>query len=415
MIKLKKNDNLKYLIIFICIIAGAVFIRFYNWPNAITQVNCDEIMTAVNAKSIADTGKDLYGTSYPVYLEAWGGMGQSVFLLYSMVLCIKIFGYSLAAVRLPMLIISVISLFVFYDLARRICKNKYYALIFLAIAAFSPWHILQSIWSIDCNMFPHIMLISVYFLYIGAVSNKIFVYISMVFFALCLYTYGVSIYAVPIFLIAAAIYLMKTKRIKVFELLICIIMFLIIALPIILMYVINFLHIENDIHIGKMTIQYFENNTRTSDMLLFSDNILKQLGVNILSLLQIIFIQFDGLEWNATLFFGATFHISLVFAAVGFIQTFKQKKYKELGQFLFLLWFLISIFTGLLINHVNINRLNIVWFPLLFFSAYGLYYVFKKFGNKKIVIFSISAIYTILILSYNIYFHTNYNLSLIHI
>ena len=48
MIKLKKNDNLTYLIIFICIIAGAVFIRFYNWPNAITQVNCDEIMTAVS-------------------------------------------------------------------------------------------------------------------------------------------------------------------------------------------------------------------------------------------------------------------------------------------------------------------------------------------------------------------------------
>ena len=75
-------------------------------------------MTAINANAIAETGKDIYGTSFPVYLEAWRVFGQSVFLMYCIAICIKIFGISLIAVRLPMLLISIISLFVFYDLKK---------------------------------------------------------------------------------------------------------------------------------------------------------------------------------------------------------------------------------------------------------------------------------------------------------
>ena len=117
-----KTINKKQLIIFLIIIIIAIFVRIYKFPNALKEVNSDEMMLAVNAKSIADTGKDINGISYPVYLLGFGG--QSVLLLYLIVFCIKIFGYSLFAIRLPLLIISIVSLVVFYDLIRRISKNN---------------------------------------------------------------------------------------------------------------------------------------------------------------------------------------------------------------------------------------------------------------------------------------------------
>ena len=159
----------KRVIFFILILIGIV-VRAYNFPNAISEINIDEIVTIENAKSIADTGKESTGISFPVYLQGWGG--QSVILLYLMTLSIKIFGCTLFAVRLPMLLISIISMFVFYDLVKKISKNTNIALIALALLSICPWHILQSIWGLDCNMFPHFLLIAIDLLYTAVINRK---------------------------------------------------------------------------------------------------------------------------------------------------------------------------------------------------------------------------------------------------
>ena len=116
----KKIQNVLFFIILII----AIIVRTISWPTAISQINADEAMTALNAKSIAETGKDIYGTSFPVYLEAWGAMGQSVMLAYFMAFFIKIFGFSIVTIRLPMLVISIISIVIFYDFIKRIFNNN---------------------------------------------------------------------------------------------------------------------------------------------------------------------------------------------------------------------------------------------------------------------------------------------------
>ena len=100
---LKKNY---VTIMFIILIIIGIGVRVYKFPNAISEMNIDEIMTAVYAREIAETGKDLLGLSFPVYLLGWGG--QSVVLVYLMTISVKIFGYTLFAVRLPTLIVSII-------------------------------------------------------------------------------------------------------------------------------------------------------------------------------------------------------------------------------------------------------------------------------------------------------------------
>lgn len=400
---IKKNY---FKILFITILLIAILVRVYQWPDLL-ELNVDESMTALNAKAIAETGKDLTGVSFPVYLEAWGFAGQSVMLAYIMAFFIKIFGFSLFSIRLPMILISLISLFIFYDFAKRIFKSKKVALVAFAFLAISPWHILQSKWSIDCNMFPHFALISIYLLYRGITDKKIFLYLSMIFFGLTMYTYGIAIYFVPFFLLISAIYLFINKKVTLKDLIICILIYFVTFTPLLIMYIINFFKINESINLGIFTIKYFPNSTRTDDMLLFSNNIIFQLLENLKTLFNIIFKQYDYLEWNATNIFGTTYHISIIFIFIGIIYYFIKKE-KNIGIKLFILWTFLSLFVGVFINGTNINRLNIIWYPLLFLTVYGLYLIYKKIKYKRVFMVLISFIYIILFVSYNVFFYNSY-------
>lgn len=441
-----KTINKKRLIIFLIIIIIAIFVRICEFPNALKEVNSDEMMLAVNAKSIADTGKDINGISYPVYLLGFGG--QSVLLLYLIVLCIKIFDYSLFAIRFPLLIISIISLVVFYDLIRRISKNNTIALIGLGLLAISPWHILQGMWALDCNILPHILLIAVYLLYIGILKKSRWtLYLSMVFFALTLYSYGIAIYFTPILLLALAIYLRRKKKISIPDLIICIVIFSVLAMPIILMFAINILKTNQSIYLGNITIPYYESLSRTDDMLFFSHNILVQLFINIGFTVLMILGEFDGCVWNSSLIFGTAYHITLVLVIVAIIIKIKNKAshihfvlsdvfssttdsiqettngdinlQDNFPRFLILSWLCTSIFTGIVINQTNINRLNTIWYPLIMLATFALYYFYNYFNRleinnehsskkSKIYAISIISIFVILFTSYLIYFNCYY-------
>ena len=398
--------NHRYTILFWTILLVALLTRIYLWPNLL-ELNIDEAMTTVNANAIAQTGKDIYNVSFPVYLEAWGFAGQSVMLNYIMAICIKIFGFSLFSIRLPMMLVSILSLFVFYDLTKRIFKSKKIALVALALLAICPWHILQSKWSIDCNMFPHFALFAIYFLYRGICEKKGFLYVSMIFFGLTMYTYGISIYFIPLFLLISAIYLLIHKKITIKELLLCILIYIVVFSPLLIMYIINFFKIDKEISLGFLSIRYFANSSRTGDMLLFSENIIGQFFSNIISLARIMFIQYDHLEWNATLYFGTIYHVSLIFAGIAFVHYFIKKE-ENIGIKLFMLWMILSLFTGIFINDTNINRINILWYPFLFLTLYGLVISYRKMKSKKIFIYGVGAIYIALFIAYNVFFYSSY-------
>lgn len=396
-------------IIFIILILLGIGIRIYNFPEGIPEVNVDEMITAKNAKSISETGKDILGQSFPVYLKGWGG--QSVVLAYFMAIIIKILGYNLLAIRLPMLIISCISLFIFYDLIKKITKSKNAGLIGLALVAISPWHIIQSMWSLDCNMFPHFLLISVDILYTAIIKNKKYlIYISMIFFAITLYCYGIAIYFTPLFLIITAIYLLKKKIINVKDLLISIAIFIILTLPIIITFAINGLHKGNSIIIFNITLPYYEDFNRQSDMLLLSNNKLLRILINFITTIETILFQRDYLNWNTPKLFGTIYHITIVFTILGIVLRIKNKKEKDdkIANNILIIWLLISFFTGILINNTSIHRINSIWYILLIWASLGIYESFNITKMKKLFISITVAAYTVLFISFSIYFNTNY-------
>ena len=395
----------KSKIIIILIFIVAILSRIYLWPNAIDDINCDEAMTAINAKAISETGCDMYGTRLPVYFETWLFGGQSAFLTYFMALCIKIFGFNIFAIRLPMLIISLLSIFVFYKLVNIIFENKNITIISLAILVINPWHIMQSLWSLDCNMFPHLFLVSLYLFAKSIKLKKHFLlYLSMIFFGITTYTYGVALYFVPIFLVSYMIIALKNKELSWKNVTISALIVCIVAFPLILMSIINIFKL-NSINIGPITIPFFEYFSRNKDMIFYSENIIKQFFMNFIFIFSLILYNYDGLIWNAIKGFGTIYTGSIILAIVGIYSLFKKTNIKKQYKRIIICWLVASLGVGLIINNVNINRLNIIWYPIIILTSYGIYNLVKMFKNKKSASVCLFTIFTICFLSFEYTFY----------
>lgn len=277
----------------------------------------------------------------------------------------------------------------------------------LALLAINPWHIMQSQWVLDCNFFPHVFVMSVYFMSVGIIDKKdTFLYVSMIFFAITLYTYGIALYLTPIFLLIIAIYLIIKKQITIKKLLLCACMFLVISLPIVLMTIINLFGLET-IKLGNITIQNFKYVGRQKDMLIFSENKLQTLLLNIKSFITTILLQFDGLSWNAFPIFGTIYLISLPICLFGIIIMLIQNKEKnknEIGRVIIFTWVFLGVICGILINDININRINIIWYALIICTGIGIYNIIETVKHKKTTTLLIMVLYLINFVGFIVYF-----------
>lgn len=394
---MKKIKKLNYKrIALILIFTLAIIIRLYNYINCtFKEINCDEAMTALNANSIANNSSDIYGASFPIYFEAWLVSGQSALLTYLIAISIKILGFSIFTIRLPSLAVSIASIFVFDGLIKEIFNkntNKYdIRLIMSFLLAINPWHIMQSCWALDCNLFPHIMLLAVYLLLKNINTNKkYYLYFSIIIFAISLYTYGIALYAIPIFLVMVMTYMLLNKKISQKELIFSFLIFIIISLPIIIMSIINIFNLNN-IKIGKISIQNYIYSTRNNDMLIFSSNIPNTIIKNVICMFKLLFFNYDNLNWNAISTVGTIYLGSILFVIIALLNLRIKNKMDNLRYII--LWILTSLIIGILINNININRLNIVWYPLIILNGYGIYIVIEEFKFNKILISIISILY----------------------
>ncbi|MCR5628060.1 glycosyltransferase family 39 protein [Eubacterium sp.] len=389
----------------VCItIVCACIIRVILKALMSVDVNCDEAMLSINSKSIADSGKDIYGTSFPVYFESWAWSGQSALPTYLCAIFVKIFGYKIGVVRLPFLLLSLVSIIYFYKLNKLLFDDRE-AMVAILLLAICPWHIVQQMIALDCNMFPHFFIIGLYYLVNGIKNNKSgSIYFSMIIFALSLYCYGTSIFFIPIFLLVMGIREIKTGRIKIGTFILSIIIFTVVCTPIVLMYVVNFLKLDT-IKLGVINIQRFEYQKRSNDILFFSNNIIVQLLKNIISLLVVFIAQADGCLWNYVPWFGAIYIISIVFVFIGM----KNKDGNE-EAFVVKTWFAFAVIMGVILNGTNINKQNIFWYVLVILCARGIIYVVDKYGDR--IQTGIIALYCILFIAFMITFTTTYNKNL---
>ena len=389
---IKAHFTNTYNRIFWLILSAALLLRVVGICAVPTGVNQDEAMLAMDAWALSKYGTDRYGTYMPVHFEAWKYGQMSVLLAYLMVPFIKVLGFQTLAVRLPMALVSTLCVGIVYLIGKRLFSEKQ-ALVIMALTAVNPWHFMQSRWALDCNLFPHIFLIGLYLLLLGLEKRR-YLYLSMVFFGLTFYCYGVAVYTVPVFLVLYAVWCLWRKQLKIRHVLVSILIFLAVALPEILTMAINMFG-WSTIETPLFTMQYFPESIRSNDILLLNFS-WEQLWKNAQSLVNQVFLQKPDWLHNAIPEYGPLYKMSLPFVVIGMVA-FTVRVFRYSGrieaartekQADFALWcaLLTGIWTGLVTREVNINRVNIIFYPLIILCGYGIWTVVGWFEKYRQVV-----------------------------
>ncbi len=375
------------------LVAAGFLIRAYHFGIIPVGLNQDEAMAAVDAKALAEYGTDRFGMRYPVHLAGWIVGQMSALLSYIMVPFIDFFGFSITSIRLPMLVMSCIGLVCLYFVGKRI-GGAWTGLIVLALGVICPWHYLQSRWSLDCNTFPHIFLMGVC-LFLAGLDKCWAMYVSMVFFGLCSYCYGIANYSVPLFLLASALILMKKKAVSFRQVMFCAAIYLVVAGPELLTMLVNVFKWQS-ITLGCFTIPRFPDGVRTRNTLFFNFS-WKQLWDNIRCTLGVLFFNRDICISNSIAAFGPLYHFTPVFFLIGLgasVQKIRraETEKEKLPFILILLWLAMGAWIGIVTEDAQIHRLNVIFYAMLLLSAVGIRWCVEKCRGLAAPIF---ALYTV--------------------
>lgn len=221
----------KNKIIFLLIIVLAIFLRFYNLSNIPPSASLDEASIGYNAYSILNTGLDEYGTRFPILLRAYDDWRPALYV-YLTIPFIKIFGLSVFTVRLPSVILSVLTVVATYFVTReliRISKARINASVIGLLSSFllaiSPWHIYISRLGHEVNAGLAFFI----FAFLFFLRRKI--YLSFIFFALSFASYQSEKIFIPLFIFGLLIIFSKEVLKNKKKIIIASLLSLIILLP----------------------------------------------------------------------------------------------------------------------------------------------------------------------------------------
>ncbi len=198
-----KKIKLQTLLL-LCIVLLATFLRCNNLLTVPPSPSVDEASTAYNAYSILKIGRGEHGSLFPLILQSFDDWQPAIYA-YLTVPFIGLFGLSVLAVRLPAVLLSIVSIYLTYELVKRlfqgVAKEEYqslhvwYGLAAAFLLAISPWHIYLSRLGYPANAGLSFFLLSMYFL-----SGRRFIY-AMIFFVLSAMSYHTEKVFLPVFLV----------------------------------------------------------------------------------------------------------------------------------------------------------------------------------------------------------------------
>ena len=371
----------KIMLLFAFILHIGVFIYFMiNTP-----IHTDEVMTVLNANSLAKSGTDILGEKLPIYFDTWLYGGQSPFATYLVAIMIKLFGYSLFVTRVPMFVFSMLGLIAFYKFLKEVIpENETLINIAFCLACISPWHLYSSAFTLDCNFLPHIAMFGLYFLAkgINSTKSKYFVF-SMLFFGLGFYCYILSAIIIPVLLAVLFLILLIKKKVSFKNTIISVITIFIVAIPFILQGLVQFGIIENLNFLG-FSISKMPYYSRGSELKL--NNILENLGEGIISLLFTDIYSFNAKGVNSFNFANSFGSVALLAGVITLILN-KIRKRNDFGIFLkaVIISTLVSSATvcSLTFYATALYRYNIYNYIFIIISAYGIYSVSKLFKKPR--------------------------------
>lgn len=376
--KFKDMPSKVYSIVFPVLLITFAFLITHRVTEIPVPLNVDEAGTAYDAWCIANYHCDRFLYHFPVYFINYGGHGSSGLYTYLAAIMIKLFGNSVFSVRLPAILLSVISALALSLTIRKELGNtaSVITMFFFCILPFSFMH---SRWGLDAYLLFPMMIFSVTVFYFAVRHEKTRWFIlSGVVFGLTLYSYSVSFMLVPALLCISLIYLLIIKKITWKNIIALGIPLFLLAIPLMLMLAINngligeirtrFFTIPQLISYGVTEVGF----TNMINCLNFGpNNVFYNLFVN------------DNLLYNVVPRFGTIYYVSIPLFLYGMILSVKRliKSVREKNisfDLIMLSLFFAVLLVSMSIDKTNVNRSSGIYISIIYFLTLGCLEILKK-------------------------------------
>ncbi len=179
------------------IILLAFILRFWQLGATPSSPDWDEVSLGYNAYSIIQTGKDEYGQPFPIVLRSFEDYKPALYS-YIAIPFVKLFGLNIFAVRLPSLILGLITLIATYFLVKELFEREDLAIVSTFLLAISPWHIQFSRVAFESNLGLTLTILFILF-FLKGIKKPWLLSLSAFFAALALYSYQAEKLLVPLF------------------------------------------------------------------------------------------------------------------------------------------------------------------------------------------------------------------------
>lgn len=361
----------------------AVFLRVYRLGELPDVLHIDEAGLGYNAWCLAHYGTDRYLNVHPFYLQNFYG-GQSPLYTYSLALLIRTIGQgnlSLWILKLPAVLASLLLFFVGTKSMRLLFGEKKYGLAAALLLAVCPYYIMSARFALDCNLMLCCSAVALlFFLRFTQTEALRDLILSGVFFGVTLYSYALSYFMIPIFLVSISLYLLYTKKISFRRVLLWAVCVSITAVPVILFACSLVFHWE-PVHFLGLTISPVASD-RMSDVGITS------FWENIKDIIKIT-LTCGSYRLDALPKFYTLYPLSIPFILLGFVGAFYNFAV-SLGKRVFhtdsiyLLFFLSGLVTIGLSGSGYVYRANSFFICYLFFLIKGFSLVYRFLSSYRI-------------------------------
>lgn len=203
------NKKEKYLLFLV--MALALTLRVYKLAEHPAGLNADEASIGYNAYSLALTGKDEFGHSWPMAFQSFNDFKPG-FYFYLVLPFVKVLGLNETAVRLPSALLGVLTALTVFLLVKEFFGTRTGLLASLLLAV-SPWHLHFSRGGWESNASVFLITAGIY-LFILSLRRPKYLWLSALFFVLSLYTYHSARIISPLLLLGLVVWCKKELFVK---------------------------------------------------------------------------------------------------------------------------------------------------------------------------------------------------------
>jgi len=350
-----------------------------------SSVYWDEASIGYNAFSISSDLRDEWGELLPLHFRAFGEFKLPVYI-YTTSIFVKLLGLGATAVRLPAVLFSLGSVLTIFLITLKLTKNSVAGLLSAFYLTFSPWFFIFSRTGYEATAGVFFLLLG-FLLFLNAKKDKRYLFISVLSYALAIYSYNSMRVIIPMLFVVQLVYLYLNKYSPKLLFLSLLLLF-IFYLPILRLYfldsgAVRFTTVA-EVGVAKIVKNYTSH---------FGAEFLLEGDKNLRSTL-------PG--------FGVVWPLDILFVLMGTFAIFKSKRYLLI---LVLFGFLVSFIPAALAKEAPhalrslsaVAFLSIIW-------AIGITYLGRLFkGHKWILYTSVVIVILISFEGYLGHFLSNYN------